>query len=182
MMSEEKIFSKQEDEGVQKVSRKRKKRLPPEYYGVNDFVKWYEAEVTSKKDKDVDFVEVGYRAYSKFFEILRADIDISRVIGHSITRFPMRRMYNWIDEDGGWNGVDYIEMAKIRKKFLERESKLNMFGDYSLSELGMYGGGVKAENPFANQYLSYAYYEKIYWDSVVKDMKEKILNLYQKKK
>lgn len=181
-MSEEKIFLNQETEVGPKLSNKRKKRLPKEYYDVNEFVKWYEQEVSSKPDKEVDFVETGYRAYAKFFEILRADFSISKIIGHSVTRFPMRRMYNWIDEDGGWNGVDYIEMAKIRKKFLERESKLNMFGDYSLSELGMYGGGVKAENPFANQYLSYAYYEKIYWDSVVKDMKEKILNLYQKKK
>lgn len=182
-MNEEKIFSQEEqNENTTKKVIRVKKRLPKEYYEVNEFVKWYEEEVTSKADKDVDFVEIGYRAYAKFFDILQADLDISRVIGHYITRFPMRRMYNWIDEDDGWNGVNFVEMAKIRREFLKIEEELKMFGDYSLAELGMYGGGVKAENPFANQYLSYAYYEKLYWDSVVKDMKEKILNLYQKKK
>lgn len=179
-MNEEKIFSKQE-EPTEKTVRKRKRKLPPEYNQVNEFVKWYEQEVTSKADKDVDFVEVGYRAYVRFFDILQADYTISKVIGHSISRFPERRMYTWFDEDGGWNGADYVGMAKIRKKFLENEAKLHMYGDYSLQELGMYGGGKRKENPYAHQYLSYAYYEKLYWDAVVKDMKEKILDLFQSK-
>ena len=175
-MNKEQVFSKSEN------SRKRKKRLPQEYYGVNDFVKWYKAEVAQKPDKEIDFVEIGYTAYDKFYTNLKLNMEIAHIIGHAITRFPDNRTYDWIDDDGEWDSTDYLGMARIRKKFLNREKEECFYGDYSLETLGTHGGGFREENPCANVYLSYAYLEKYFWDAVVKDMQEKILNLYQKKK
>ena len=175
-MKKEQIFSKPE------TTRTRKKRLPKEYYKVNEFVKWYKQEVVDKPDRDIDFVEVGYQAYDKFYIILQLDFGIAKIIGHSVTRFPDNRSYDWVDEDGEWNGSTFIEMSTVRKKFLNQESEENFYGDYSIEKLGISGGGYREENPYANVYLSYAYLEKFFWDAVVRDMQEKILNLYQKKK
>ncbi|MCI8362739.1 MAG: hypothetical protein HFJ41_06445 [Clostridia bacterium] len=175
------LFSKQERDRLRKEkaeakataeleTRKSALRNAPE---VLSFISWYENQVKGKRDKDINFVQLGYEAHDRYWHLVEKYPDVATLSGHKISITATNRYYSWLDDEASWHDWTKDKMEEHYQDFIAQENKLHLYGDYSLQAIGPLGGG-KDFAYAACAYLSYAYYEKRRWQDTIKSLKKLI--------
>ncbi len=117
------------------------------------------------KDKELNFVWMGFEAQAHFWKLVKIHPYIAVLTGDEYARISARnRVYPWLDDEGTWNFWERIEMEEHYQAFLANEKVHNIYGDYSIKEVGPLG---KSEAYPACAYLSYAYHEEIRWKTIL---------------
>ena len=175
------LFSKKERDRLRKEkaealasaelkARKSALRKAPE---VLSFISWYERQVNGKRDKDINFVQLGYEAHSHYWNLVKKYPDVARLSGHKISINADERFYSWLDDEASWHNWKKGMMDEHYQEFIAQENEKNLYGDYSLQKTGPLGGGIGF--PYeACAYLSYAYYEKKRWKDTIQSLKKLI--------
>lgn len=134
-------------------------------------IHWYEGKINGKKDSETNFVELGFEAHDRYWQLTRKIPEVQSISGHGIELPAQERFYSFIDDEGNWHNWRKSDMDAHYQSFLNQEEQKHFFGDYSLADTGPFGGGDKY--PYsAVAYLSYSYYEKARWASTIADLKK----------
>jgi len=136
------------------------------------FIRWYEDRVVGKRDKDINYVQLGYEAHDRYWQLVRQYPEIAVLTGHEIEVTAINRVYSWIDGEASWYNWEYDKMEAHYRRFIEQEARLNLHGDYSLREIGPMGSSRAYESV---AYLSYAYYESWRWQKTIQALRELIV-------
>lgn len=172
------LFSKRERDRLRKEKAKAKAaaeleirksalRNVPE---ILSFISWYEDQVNDKRDKDINFVQLGYEAHYRYFHLVEKYPDVAKLSGHNISIGAANRCYSWMDNEGLWHNWTKEKMLEHYKIFIDQENEKHLYGDYSLWEIGPLGGGIGFTYA-ACAYLSYAYNEKCLWQDTIQSIK-----------
>lgn len=168
------LFSKKERNRLRKEKAEAKiksaLRNAPE---ILSFIRWYESQVNGKRDKDINFVQLGYEAHDRYWHLVEKYPDVARLSGHNIKITAANRYYSWMDNEGSWHNWGREEMEKHYQSFIAQENEKNLYGDYSLWKIGPLGGG-KNFTYASCAYLSYAHSEKWRWEDTIKSIKKLI--------
>lgn len=134
------LFSKQERDRLRKAkaeaaaaaelgARKSVLRNAPE---VLSFISWYEKQVNGKRDKDINFVQLGYEAHDLYWHLVKKYPDVAILSGHRISVTAADRCYSWLDDEGQWHNWDKTAMDEHYQDFIAQENELHLYGDYSI--------------------------------------------------
>lgn len=138
-----------------------------------NFVLWYLQrryinDYHTQKDKDVNFVWLGFEAQAHFWNLVKAHPYVATLTGDKFAHVTARRrVYSWLDDEGNWNHWERAEMEDHYQAFIANEKVNHVYGDYSLEETGPLG---KSEAYPACAYLSYAYHEEIRWQTILQTL------------
>lgn len=165
-----------------KESEKDKLMLMRDDSDIVSFVTWYlkrrytkvvedpqkGKRVSSVKDKDVNFVWLGYEAQAHFQNLVKKHPYIATLTGDKFAQVTARRrVYPWKDDQGSWNYWERAEMEDHYKSFIVNEREHNIYGDYSIEKIGPLG---KSDVYPACAYLSYAYHEELRWQKITQTL------------
>ena len=175
------LFSKQERDRLKKAKAEAKAaaeleakksvlRNAPE---VLSFISWYENQVNGKRDKDINFVQLGYEAHDRYWHLVDKYPDVAILSGHTISITAADRYYSWMDDEGSWHNWKKDQMDEYYQAFMTQENEKHIYGDYSLWEIGPLGGGRNFAYA-ACAYLSYAHSEKWRWQATIQSLKKLI--------
>lgn len=122
----------------------------------------------AQKDKDINFVWLGYEAQAHFWNLVKIHPYIATLTRDKFAHVTARRrVYSWRDDEGNWNHWERAEMEEHYQAFVANEKAHNIYGDYSFEELTLLG---KSEAYPACAYLSYAYHEEIRWQTILQKL------------
>lgn len=157
----------------EKELEKDRKNLLKDDRDIRNFILWYLQRRYFKncrlqKDKDVNFVWLGYEAQDHYLKLLEAHPYLATLTADELIKATARhRLYPWLDNEGNWNYWERAEMEDHYQMFLKNEEERNIYGDYTLFETGPLGSSK--EYP-ACAYLSYAYHEEVRWQNIIHNL------------
>ena len=132
--------------------------------------RYYDENNNRLKDKDINFVWLGYEAQEHFHNLVQKHPYVKTLTkDRNAYVTARRRLYAWVDDNGQWNYWERLEMEDHYKVFIANESKNPIYGDYILDEIGPFGSCK--EYP-ACAYLSYAYHEDARWRIIIQKLVE----------
>jgi len=170
------LFSKKERDRLKKEEAKVKAAAELEIrksalhnnYEILSFISWYEDQVNGKRDKDINFVQLGYEAHDRYCHLIEKYPNVAILSGYKINITADDRYYSWTDSEGLWHNWKRERMEEHYQSFISQENEKHLYGDYSLWEIGPVVGSKDCA------YLSYAYYEKWRWQDIIQSLKKLI--------
>lgn len=157
---------KKQAERKAKILAERKESAKPE---IEQFIAWHKQQTAGKKDKDINYVKLGYEAHNLYYKLFTKYSDLLTNC-QQISVSAAERCYSWMDDDNTWYNWNYSKMQEHYTRFIHQERGKALYGDYRLEDIGPYGGGIGFPYSVC-AYLSYAYYEKNRWQKCITILK-----------